>query len=332
MYSFKCILIAIGVFIYGALASAEFTVTEILVLPWGDGPNELEIWEPYREYSDGPEIDTVGHLEPGGGPNNVFVDRDENCYFSSYEIGYLKGFNTNGEVIVNYSEGKTQFHWEFFRGMFNGFYVDSLGRIFCNGNEMRGAYVAVADRNNNLLDKLNPVGIESGVPCKIATRGSDDVFIFDSWDHGYYTYANGQFKPGGSYGWLAKDGYYYWGKPANSSSILLLRYANPDTSGRPATIDTLHISFEFNNLEAGGLYMLDDSLNLYIDYKDSSGVHDGIRVYDQTLKLIDEIQYLPRQENRYLWDTPYPFIRHDGNVYEFHCRDDGLHVFRWSRK
>ncbi len=35
-----------------AVARAEHTVTEILFIPWGEGPNELEIREPYREYSD----------------------------------------------------------------------------------------------------------------------------------------------------------------------------------------------------------------------------------------------------------------------------------------
>jgi hypothetical protein len=260
------------------------------------------------------------------------VDREENIYFISDGIGYFKGFDPYGQVIVNYSRGKTEFHHEFFRGMFSGFYVDSIGRIYCNGNESNGAFVAVADRNNNLLDKLNPLGLSSETAVSISNWGSDDILIFDSWGYGYSTYMNGQFQPGGSRGWRAKDGHFYWGRPANLSSILLLRYANPDTSGRPAVVDTFYISFEFNNLESGGLIGVDDNINFYIDYRDSTRTHDGIRIYDQNLQLIDEIQYLPRQENIYMWDTPYPFLRYDGNVYEFHCRDDGMHVFRWSKQ
>ena len=311
---------------------AEYTVSEILLIPWGDGPNELEIWEPSREFHDGPEIDSVGHLEAGGGPNMVFIDRDENIYFMSYEIGYLKGFDNSGNVIVDYSEGKTEFNNDFFSGMFINFYVDSLGRIYCGGDGIFKPYVAVVDRNNNLLVKLNPFGVESGIGCTLLDWGSEDVLTFLSFERGRYTYRNGQFTDGGSSGWLARDGYYYWGKPANSSSIMLLRFANPDTSGRPETIDTLYISFEFNNLESGGLIGVDDSLHFYIGYRDSTRAHDGIRIYDQNLQLIDEIQYLPRQENIYMWDTPYPFLRYDGNVYEFHCRDDGMHVFRWSKQ
>ncbi len=311
---------------------AEYIVTEILFIPWGEGPNELEIWEPYLEYHDGPEIDTIGHLEAAGGPSNGFVDRQENIYFISYTISYLKGFNLNGEVIVNYSHGKTEFNWEFFRGMFNGFYVDSLGRIYCDGNDMRGAYIAVADRNNNLLDKLNPLGVESGVGCTMIGWGSDDVLTLLALEGGNYTYSNGQFYEGGSMFWRAGDGYYYSAKCEDPSSLRFIRFANPDTAGRPASADTTYVAFEPGDLEQASLLGVDDSLHLYVKYRDSSHDSRGIRIYDLSHVLLDEFRLLPRQENQYLIDTPYPFLRHDGNVYEFHCRDDGMHVFRWSEQ
>jgi hypothetical protein len=112
---------------------AEYTATEILVIPWGEGPNELEIWEPIVEYQVDPGGDTTFFPEEAGGPSKPFVDSGENVYFISHNINYLKGFNIGGEVIVDYSEGKTEFSDEFFRGMFSGFYIDSLGRIYCNG-------------------------------------------------------------------------------------------------------------------------------------------------------------------------------------------------------
>jgi hypothetical protein len=214
-------------------AGAEFTVTEILFIPWGDGPNELEIREPYREYGDDIEPDTVGFLVPAYVPNKAFVDRDENVYFSSYEVRYFKGFDINGQVIVDYSAGKTEFNDDFFRGMFRGFYVDSLGRIYCNGNELAGAYVAVADKNNNLLDKLNPLGIVSGVPTSIFSWGSDDVLIFTVEDHGLYTYMSDQFSPGGTIGWRARDGIYYKTETQDSSTIDIIRAYNPNSGGRP---------------------------------------------------------------------------------------------------
>jgi len=311
---------------------AEYTATEILVIPWGEGANQLEILEPYRAYNEGPGHDTLGYLAAAGGPNKCFVDREENFYFMSYEIGYLKGFDDSGNVIVDYSEGKTAFNYDFFSGMFINFYVDSLGRIYCGGDGIFHPYVAMVDRINNLLDRLNPLGVESGVGCSLVDWGSNDVLLLDSFEHGYYTYINGQFIHGGSEGWRAADGYYYQSKKVNSSSFYIFKYSNPDTVGSFIASDTLVINFEFNNLEAGGLYCLDDSMNFYVDYKDSSEVHDGLRIYDQNMTLLNDIQYLPRQENRYLWDTPYPFIRGDGNIYEFHCRDDGMHVFRWSKQ
>jgi hypothetical protein len=325
-----CFMSIVG--IYPLDGRAEYVVSEILFVPWGEGPNELEIWEPYLEYHDGPDIDTVGHLEAAGGPSKGFVDSQENVYFISYTISYFKGFNVNGEVIVNYSQGKTEFNWEFFRGAFNDFYVDSLGRIYCVGNEMRGAYVPIADRNNNLINKLNPVGVESGIPCYILARGSNDILIFDSFDYGFYTYMNDQFYPGGSGSWRAPDGHFYSGNTASSSAIRLTRIADPDTAGIPASIDTLLIPFEPGNLIMGGLIGVDDSMRFYIEHKDSSSTEWGVRVYGQNFTLLDEFRLLPREENRFLVYLPYPFLRNDGNVYEFHCRDDGMHVFRWSKK
>jgi len=313
-----------------ACLRAEYTATEILVIPWGDGPNELEIGEPYLENYDDPGADTIGHLVSFAGPGYPFVDKDENFYFISHELYYFKGFDINGEVIVDYSQGKTEFRDEFFRHLFRGFYVDSLGRIFCNGNNMKGGYVAVADRDNNLLDKLNPFGWESGIPCSIVGRGADDVLTFQSWEHGNYTYMNGEFYPGGSPWWRAKNGVYYFGMPADASTIKLFRYENPDTLGMPTSIDSLYIPMEIENLQAGGVVGVDDDMNLYIDYMDSTGSHHGIRVYDQNLELLDELEYLPREGNRYLWDTLNPFFRSDGTIYEFHCLDDGMHIFRWQ--
>ena len=193
-------------------------------------------------------------------------------------------------------------------------------------------YVAVTDRNNNLLDKLNPLGVESGIGCTILDWGSDDVLTFLSFEMGLYTYRNGQFYEGGSDAWYARDGYYYSGITGGPSSIKLIKMADPDTAGRPSWADTMHVPFESGNLISGGLIGVDDSMRFYIEYLDSSSTQWGIRVYDQNLVLLDEFRRLPRQENHYLIDTPYPFLRHDGNIYEFHCRDDGMHVFRWSRQ
>ena len=314
------------------VARAEYTATEILFIPWGEGPNQLEIMEPYRAYNEGPEPDTVGYLAAEGGPNKCFVDREENFYFMSYEIGYLKGFDNFGNVIVDYSEGKTEFNYDFFRGMFINFYVDSLGRIYCGGDEIFKPYVAVVDRNNNLLDKLNPFGIESGIGCTLLDWGSDDVLTFLSFEMGLYAYRNGQFYEGGSENWYARDGYYYSGRTGGPSSIKLIKMTDPDTTGLPAWADTSNIQYKSGNLISGGLISVDDSMRFYMKFHDLTSTESVIQIYNESLELLDEFRLLPRQENQYLWDTPNSFLRHDGNVYEFHCRDDGMHVFRWSKK
>ncbi len=328
----RLITVSLLILIFREFTSAEFTSAQILYIPWGGAPSELEIREPYREYGDDIEPDTIGFLVPAYVPDRAFVDRDENIYFSSYKVRYFKGFDVNGNVIVDYSAGKTEFHDEFFRGMFRNFYVDSLGRIYCNGNDLAGAYVAVADRNDNLLDKLNPLGLESGMATSIFGWGSDDVLILSVEDHGLYTYKNNQSFPGGTIGWRAGNGIYYQTERKDSSTIGIIRAYDPNPGGRPASEDTTYIPYEPGNLISTSILGVDDIMRFYISCLDSSSVEKNVRVYDQDLKLLDEFRLVPKQGDTYLWQSPLPFLRHDGNVYEFHCRDDGMHVFRWSNK
>ncbi len=312
--------------------SAEYTVTEILFIPWGDGPNELAITEEHREYNECDPIDTVGYLVGGDGPEKMFVDQKENIYFTSNSLAYLKGFDKNGDVIVDYSTGKTKFNYDFFCGWFYGVYVDSLGRIYCNGNELACMSVAVVDRNNNLLERLNPLGYDTDLPASVEYRGSDDVILFKSWVYGFSTYMNGQFYPGGSYGWRARDGYYYHVETRDSSSFRFIRLANPDTSGRPETADTTIVPYPPGGLKLAFSMGVDDDLRLYVQFLDTSRDMWKVRVYDENYDFLYEILPLPSEENRYKLYTADLFFRQDGNVYEFHCRDDGMHVFRWSKK
>lgn len=318
--------------LFFSYAFADYSSNEILVIPWGEGSNELEILDSYWEYNEGPNPDSSKHREAGGGPSKVFVDRQENFYFMSYEIGYLKGFDNSGSVIVDYTEEKDEFSRQLFGGMYINFYVDSLGRIYCAGNEIIKPYVTVVDRNSNILDKLYLREHASSFGCTLIDWGSDDVLTFLCFEKGMYTYRNGQFLEGGSEDWYAADGYYYSGRTGGPSSIKLVKMTNPDTTGLPGWADTTYIPYEPGNLISGGLIGVDDSMTFYFDFLDSTSTQWGVRVYNSNLVLLDEFRLLPRRENQYLWDTPYPFLRHDGNIYEFHCRDDGMHVFRWSKQ
>ena len=143
---------------------------------------------------------------------------------------------------------------------------------------------------------------------------------------------NSQFFPGGALGWRASDGIYYSSRKKDPFTAYLIRSYSPDSTGKPASRDTTLITYEPGNLIFSDLMGVDDNMHFYIDCRDSSSTEKSVRVYDQGLKLLDEFRLLSRQENVYMWDTPYPFLRHDGNVYEFHCRDDGMHVFRWRKK
>ena len=72
----------------------------------------------------------------------------------------------------------------------------------------------------------------------------------------------------------------------------------------------------------------------FINYtEDEVDIPLGILVLNNQFEEVDRFELLPRPENQYLWYVHNsPFLRGDGNVYQFLCEDDGMHVIRWSKE
>jgi len=314
---------------FAAQVLAEFTITEILVIPWGDGQNELKIALPHGLDDQGTPLDYSDDTYEilGGGPSQGFVDEANNIYFSSYEHGYLKAFDQAGRLILNFSPGQAVYDTIIGNNSIDYFCVDSLARIYILKVPDR-PYVAVIDTMGDLIDKLNPDGIGSGVGVLTFDYNSKDRLTFLSSDKENYLYENGEFIPGASSPWLAVDDYYYSCKMIDLSNLRFVKYSDPDINAHSNDLTEVVVPYGSSILHAN-LLGVDDNLRLFV-FITESATNARVQIYSTSYELADEIVLAPCF-NKYHWCI-WPFVRADGTIYEFRCLDDGLHVIRWSKE
>ena len=283
----------------------------------------------YEDVYNTPEDSSDDWVETAG-PTQGFVDKHENIFLASHNFKQLKGFTKGGSIIFDYSKSQPSYNPEFFSTAIARIYVDSLCRIYVVDG-MAYDYAAVIDTMGHLLQKLSPFGPGSGITVASMHPNSRDVLAFYLMGRGYYTYSNGTFEARGSMGWRANDGYYYTGFQRDSTAIVLRRLQNADTSGMDVVLSE-------NTIEISGALVwyteflgVDDDMQLYLYVDEYNPDANKVLFFDSNLNPAGELN-LPLQVNKYKWSMP-PFLRpSDGNIYEFRCLDDGLHVIRWSRE
>jgi len=312
---------------------AEYISQEILIIPWGNEANQLMVTRSEeQDVNFTPDDTTDDFIWPGAGPSQAIVDDHENIYINSTLLGSFKCFDSKGNVLFNYTEFQFPVNPEFYLTELSDFYVDSLGFIYMvdviGDDEHSRDVVAVADHDNNLVDKLSPFGQGSGVGIYGLSPNSNDV-ITVSTDSGYYTYQGGAFKEGGSPGsWLAKDGYYYVCRHISADTVLFTKFLNPDRNDHSSSEEEHYKSLGFQVLGVTELGVSDDMrifLRVTVSWQEVL-----IQEYDTSFKLREQFQIAPINEH-YLLSIG-PFMRHDGTIYDFPQDDDGLHVVRWGKK
>jgi hypothetical protein len=314
----------------GTAYPAGYSGSEILFIEWGDGPNQLKIEEPRMEESEGGNLYPV----PGGGPDQVFVDMNDIFYFGSFTPGYFKAFNLEGNLRIDWEPGTPSYNDSLFGNSIQCFYVDTLSRIYFDSFGPRD-FIAVADMQGKLLDRLNPLGLGSGITISLIGANSNDVLSFACWNDKYYTYSGGGFTEGGSSAWKARDGYYYDAIRRDSVTIRFYKFPKATPGGGYEDLDTVLAPF-MGGSDGVEFLGLDDSLRIYLlTVTNIAGEYFnnyGIQIFTNDFKLEDTFNFDPTEENHYMWYEPIPFVRRDGNIYEFRCLDDGLHVVRWSKE
>jgi hypothetical protein len=325
----KC-LFALSLMLFSISSAADFTESTIAIIPWGDEASQLKIGGPvYEDVNETPD-DSSDDFIGNAGPSHGIIDKNENIYISSYSYMQLKGFNNNGGLIFNYSKGEPGYNREFYYGWLRKIYVDSLNNIYIVGGASQD-YIAVVDTNGHLINKLTPYGLGSGVVVSNIYFNSDDALTFYFRNDTYYLYENGSFAAGGSMDWRAKDRNYYDANLEDSSSIRFIKSQDPDINGEPASLVDNRVTISGEPSTYMEFLGVDDNMYIYIFIIGENDTYRRVLIYDLSYNLMNEISF-PPLTNKYMWYMT-PYMRpSDGNIYEFRCLDDGLHVIRWSKQ
>ena len=316
---------------WSACLWAAYSPTTVTTIPWGDSAHQLKIGQPFWEDVEmTPEDTTDDAVFNSDGPDQGFVDFNDNFYFSSYGFAYLKGFDSNGELIVDFSDENQTHNREFYKSGISKFHVDENGLI-CFLSFPRLDYVALVDQNYSLVSKLNPYGVESGVLVSNFYRSADNVLSFYLSDGTRYKYTGGEFSEGGAMGWKASNGIYYYANMRDSATIRFIRYENPDLYGNPENLEEFLIPVENIYISYCEFLGVDENSNSFVDVITSDEENNEIvLIYDSEYKLIDEINFVGSY-NPFYWIIP-PFLRQDGVLFEFRVLEEGLEVIRWSKE
>jgi hypothetical protein len=313
-----------------SLIASQYNATELTTISWGDNTNQLKIDLPFHEDVYNTPLDSTDDWIEYNGPKQGFVDNFENIYVASHRYMQLKGFDRAGRQIFDYSEGGVGYNPELFATALRKIYVDSLCRIYVVDG-MRYDYVAVVDTAGHLIEKLSPYGVGSGVVVYDIHFNSDDILTICCKGPTFHTYAQGVISSGGGRGWHARNGYYYNARLQDSTQIRFFRYQNPDIQGVGADLQEAYMPLSGPIPNYSEFLGVDDETSLYVYLAGPTPADGRVLIYDTSYNLKGDIDF-PRKENKYDWYMA-PFMRpSDGNIYEFRCLDDGLHVIRWSKQ
>jgi hypothetical protein len=311
-------------------AIAEYNSKELFIVNWGIGPDQLKITPEVRESVYTSEDGWVFDTSPSIGPSQAIVDNNEYVYFASYGFLQLKAFDSTGSLTLDYSKGGNGYNPEYFGDYLRKIYIDSMSNIYIVGGPSQD-YVCVIDTNGNIIAKLNPYGESSNISINDIRFNSQDVLLFHMKDGTNYTYENGSFRENGCMAWKAINGLYYAVNSPDTTGLVLKVLDSPLLNGTATLISQNRITLENTFIWYTEFLGVDDKLSLYQYIKEYNPERKLIWVFDTDFRQTDEIvlSCQPNQYNRYMR----PYMRpSDGNIYEFRCLDDGLHVIRWSKK
>ncbi len=305
---------------------AGFTSVDFAFIGWGEQSDELKIETPiWVDVNNTPDVSTDDQIESTpGGPSQIMIDQHDQIYVSSYNLNYLKVFDSLGRLITNLSYETPVYSDLIGSGSISTFYVDSLSRIFLL-TFPPSERLFVIDTLCNLVDTLNPLGWNTGIGLCAMFENSNNEFSVCACNGEMYTYHDSGFTAGGGMGKIALDGYYYNAGFEDSTTIRLIRYSNPGLSGYASDLQETFISYLPSMLSCG-LLGVDDQMRLFLSIFDSE-LRTRIRVYNTSYELVDELVF-PAASNKYYRFTG-SLLRSDGSIFELRYMDDGLHIVKW---
>jgi hypothetical protein len=326
----KRMILLLGLALIPSLCFGAYKAEEMCVIGWGDSANQLKIDMPFHEDVNNTPDDNSDDWIEYAGPKMGVLDKDENIYLASHFYMQLKGFDKSGHLIFDCSEDAPSYNPAVYKSDIRNIYVDSLSRIFVIDG-VRYDYIAIIDTNCNVIGKISPHGVGSGIVVRGFSAAYDDILLISCKDGTNYTYSEGKMIEGAGFGQLARDGYYYRTELIDSTQIHFQKYHNADIRGVGTDLQEAYIPLINMKPYYSKFIGIDDSSILYVYLVGPDIVDNRIQMYDTSFNYIGELDF-PKRHNKYEWYM-YPYMRpSDGNIYEFRCLDDGLHVVRWKRE
>jgi len=303
--------------------SEQWISSDILTIEWGIEPNQLD-------FSPGGPVGPAGSFEePSAGPSRAIVDIEENIIVCSFQLFQLKGFTNTGDLIFDFSIYGADFDPEMYYELPENIYVDSLLRLYVQ-SDPGTRYAPVIEYSGEIVDKIRPFSQNSDAYINYMNWSPNGTLFFFNREYGWVTYSDGQSQVGGSTCFLAANGSFYTVAKKSANSVEFKKFENPDSTTLAETRELTEVPIEADTLVAVGLINGGDGHSLYVVLAINDFNHSEIWQFDFEYNVIDKL--ILTNEESYEGMGLSPFVRNDGNIYEFLFREDGLHVIRWSKE
>jgi len=314
--------------LFCAASFGAFQPQEICVIRWGDGPGELKIAGPSIEFNHYPPRDSGEEYMNSVGPDVAFVDRFENLYFGSSYFLQLKCFNHGGSLRFDYSMDQPTYNPQFYRDSIAQIYVDSVRRLYVFDGH--SDHIPVLNQEGKIVEEISPPGLEPGQIIYGAVFNRDRKLTLYFGQDQCASYSNGSYSENCSIGRLGNDDFYYLACYEMNSGVINFFRTDVPISHWPERRNRTSFYYD-KEISYAEFLGVDDNLQTFILCFHPVSFERRVLVFDRGFTLQDHIT-LPYSVNKYrLSITPY-MRPSDGNIYEFRCLDDGLHVIRWSRQ
>ena len=303
-------------------ATSAWDRTELMTIKRGSGTEEIS-------YSPAGTVGGPGTFEyPAEGPHMAVVDKAENIIIISAQNRQLKGFDSQGSLMFDFSMGKPGYKFAFYDESPKIIYVDSLMRIHLQ-SDFGKHYIPVISYDGELLEKIRPFQQDPNVPIENMNWAPDGTLFLYNRTYGWVTYSKGISRPGGTKGFKASNGSYYAAGKKTAESLVFNRYENPDSKGVAESKVLTEVPIDVDTLMGAALINGGDGNSLYVILATDGYSSYRIWQFDLDYNVIDSLTLANEETYGDLRISPY--VRRDGNIYEFLFREDGLQVIKWTK-
>lgn len=321
-------IIFIASFLISSNILAEYSPSELCTINW-DGDEYTLFSKKALNNSGTPDFASDDYIQTARGPQIVMVDMNENIIISSDELRQLVGFDNTGNLIFNFSYKASGYKPDITKFVPRNIYVDSLSRLYIQTSPAMD-YMPVVNYNYKILEKIQPFPGNPHAQIWSFNWAPDGTLFFRNPLYGWVTYADGESHFGGSADFRASDGYFYNLFRSGNTTVTIGKSLNPDRYGVPAKNTQTDINIRAGIIVSAKLLAGGDGDFLYILLNLDSNNHYEIWQYDLKYKLVDKLVFPddPAYED---WRID-PFVRRDGNIYEFRTLEEGMQVVRWTKE